>query len=87
MVNDGLSDFADSILDLIQKKFGNSENEIRPIYERQMNSLVKSVLVFHPCFLEKKVIPLISKIITGGPHLLSTQAIFRIPLIKEKRDL
>jgi hypothetical protein len=56
MVNDGLSNFADTIPDLIQKKFGNSENEIQAIYERQMNSLVKSVLVFHPGFLKKKVI-------------------------------
>ena len=56
MVNDGLSNFADTIPDLIQKKFGNSKNKIQAIYERQMNSLVKSVLVFHPGFLEKKVI-------------------------------
>jgi hypothetical protein len=56
MVNDGLNDFADTIPDLIQKKFGNSENEIQAIYERRKNSLVKSVLVFHPGFLEKKVI-------------------------------
>jgi hypothetical protein len=52
MVNDGLSNFADSIPDLIQKKFGDSINKIQAIYEKQMNSLVKSVLVFHPGFLE-----------------------------------
>jgi hypothetical protein len=34
MVNDGLSNFADTIPDLIQKKFGNSKNEIQAIYER-----------------------------------------------------
>jgi hypothetical protein len=56
MVNDGLSNFADTIPDLIQKKFGNSENEIQAIYDRQMNSLVESVLVFQLGFLEKKVI-------------------------------
>jgi hypothetical protein len=58
MMNDTrLSNFADTILpDLIQKKFENSENEIQAIYERQMNSIVKSVLVFNPSFLEKKVI-------------------------------
>ena len=56
MVNDGLSNFADTIPDLIQQKFEKSENEIQAIYERQMNSLVRSVLVFHPGNLEKKVI-------------------------------
>ena len=56
MVNDGLSNFAGTIPDLVQKKFGNPKNEIQAIYERQMNSLVKRVLVSHPGFLEKKVI-------------------------------
>jgi hypothetical protein len=59
MVNDGLSNFTDTIPDLVQKKFGSSKNEIQAIDERQMFSLVKSVLVFHrPGFLEKKVIVL-----------------------------
>jgi hypothetical protein len=87
MVNDGLSNFADTIPDLIQKKFGNSKNKIQAIYERQMNSLVKSVLVFHPGFLEKKVnvFPIsFQNSHWGGSHLFSTQVIFRIPSIKEK---
>ena len=85
MVNDGLSNFADTIPDLIQKKFGNSKNGIQAIYERQMNSLVNSVLVFHPGFLEKKVIvfPINFQNSHWGPHLFSTQVKFPIPLIKE----
>ena len=51
MVNDGLSNFADTIPDLIQKKFGNSKSKIQAIYEKHMNSLVKSALVFHLNFL------------------------------------
>ena len=90
MVNDGLSNFADTIPDMIQKKFGNSKNEIQAIYDRQMNSLVESVLVFQLGFLEKKVIvfPInFQNIHWGGAHLFSTKVKFPVPSIKEWRDL
>ena len=85
MVNDGLSDFADTFPDLIQKKIGDSENEIQAIYEKQMNNLVKSVLVYHPGFLEKKVIvfPINFQNSHWGPHLFLTQVKFCINSIKE----
>jgi hypothetical protein len=68
---------------------GIKKNGIQAIYERQMNGRVKSVLVFHPRFLEKKVIvfPINFQSSHWGPHLFLTQVTFHIPSIKEKRDL
>jgi hypothetical protein len=85
MANNGLSNFADTNTDMIQEKFGNSKKEIQAIYEKQMNNLVKCVLVFHPGFLEKKVIVFPNNFQSRhwGLHLFSSQVKFRIPLMKE----
>ncbi len=53
MVNDGLSNFANTIPDLIQKKFGNSKKKFRQSMRGKWIGLWR---FFNPNFLEKEII-------------------------------